>query len=180
MFGRPVTTPKTSNRFKIPTMTIAFVSISSDQLASLDVAPLEALSSFPELFFAGGLAEGFNSVSLVVEGYDADPRELCEIPEVRAYFVHLLERWPYWFFFCSLEDSNLMMMLLSVVPELIVCRRSGLVNFQISGPGLSPLLLRLFAHMNPLCEICGFSESMIMTRTDDVVDYIGEIVRKSL
>lgn len=34
-----------------------------------------------------------------VEGYDDDPRELSEIPEVRAYFRQLTDEWPHWIWF---------------------------------------------------------------------------------
>ncbi len=42
---------------------------------------------------------GRNGVSLSVSGYESDPRELCEIPEVRAYFRKLWDQVPgllYW------------------------------------------------------------------------------------
>lgn len=34
-----------------------------------------------------------------VEGYDDDPRELSEVPEVRAYFRQLTGEWPHWIWF---------------------------------------------------------------------------------
>lgn len=34
-----------------------------------------------------------------VDGYDDDPRELSEIPEVRAYFRKLTDEWPHWVWF---------------------------------------------------------------------------------
>jgi hypothetical protein len=34
-----------------------------------------------------------------VLGYDDDPRELFEIPEVRAWIAAVDAEWPYWFFF---------------------------------------------------------------------------------
>jgi len=45
-----------------------------------------------------------------VSGYDDDPRELYVIPEVRAYFQALSEKWPYWLYFL-IPDPNLYQLL---------------------------------------------------------------------
>lgn len=39
------------------------------------------------------------SLVFQVGGYDADPRELPEIPEVRAFFRRLVAEWPHWLWF---------------------------------------------------------------------------------
>jgi len=46
-------------------------------------------------------------ISLVVDGYNDDPRELFEVPEVRAYIKRLDLAWPYWFFFLSQADESI-------------------------------------------------------------------------
>jgi hypothetical protein len=46
-------------------------------------------------------------ISLVVDGYNDDPRELFEVPEVRAYIKRLDQAWPYWFFFLSQADESI-------------------------------------------------------------------------
>ncbi|NMQ06305.1 hypothetical protein E4Q08_14120 [Candidatus Accumulibacter phosphatis] len=46
-------------------------------------------------------------ISLVVDGYNDDPRELFEIPEVRAYVDRLDREWSYWFFFLSQADESI-------------------------------------------------------------------------
>jgi hypothetical protein len=46
-------------------------------------------------------------ISLVVDGYNDDPRELFEIPEVRAYIKRLDRVWPNWFFFLSQADESI-------------------------------------------------------------------------
>ena len=38
-------------------------------------------------------------VSIGIDGYDNDTRELFEIPEVRTYMAKLDAEWPYWFYF---------------------------------------------------------------------------------
>ncbi|MBV6475224.1 MAG: hypothetical protein MOGDAGHF_00741 [Rhodocyclaceae bacterium] len=46
-------------------------------------------------------------VSLVIDGYNDDPRELFEIAEVRAFIQALDARWPYWYFFLSQADDSI-------------------------------------------------------------------------
>jgi hypothetical protein len=49
-----------------------------------------------------------------VDGYNDDPRELFEIPEVRTFVRELDARWPYWFFFLSKTTDALKMIMLSL------------------------------------------------------------------
>jgi hypothetical protein len=46
-------------------------------------------------------------ISLVVDGYNDDPRELFEVPEVRAYIKRLDQEWRHWFFFLSQADESI-------------------------------------------------------------------------
>ena len=43
---------------------------------------------------------------LAVDGYEMDPRELAEIPEVRHWFKALDAEWPYWAWFASKSDDT--------------------------------------------------------------------------
>jgi hypothetical protein len=38
-------------------------------------------------------------VRLSISGYGSDPRELCQIPEVRAFVKRMDQEFPYWFYF---------------------------------------------------------------------------------
>ena len=63
-------------------------------------------------------------ISLVVDGYNDDPRELFEIPDVRAYIKRLDQEWRYWFFFLSQADESIKLLesclceTLEVVPSV--------------------------------------------------------------
>ena len=51
-----------------------------------------------------------NQMVLVVSGYDDDPRELVDIPEVRAFLAQFSIAWPYWsFFFNQVDDSIILL-----------------------------------------------------------------------
>ena len=41
------------------------------------------------------------SLVFIVCGYDEDPRELAEIPQVRAFFARLVQEWPHWLWFLA-------------------------------------------------------------------------------
>ncbi len=45
-------------------------------------------------------------MSLVVDGYNHDPRELVDIPEVRHLLKRLAAQWPYWGFFLNPVNPN--------------------------------------------------------------------------
>lgn len=57
------------------------------------------------------------SLMLQVRGYDSDSRELCEIPEVRAFFLTLVRQWPHflWFLHRGVGAIGLLMALLCEV-----------------------------------------------------------------
>jgi hypothetical protein len=41
------------------------------------------------------------NVNVCFEGYNSDPRELYQIPEVRTFFSILDQQFPYWFYFIN-------------------------------------------------------------------------------
>lgn len=49
-------------------------------------------------------------MSLVVDGYDEDPRELIDIPQVRNFLREFSMAWPYWGFFFNQIDDSLMIL----------------------------------------------------------------------
>ena len=46
-------------------------------------------------------------MALVIDGYNSDPRELIEIPEVRSLVRDICAAWPYWGFFMNQVDDGL-------------------------------------------------------------------------
>ena len=95
-------------------------------------------------------------ISLVVDGYNDDPRELFEIPEVRSYLARLDQAWPYWFFFLSQADESIKLL------ESCLCDTIEVV------PGVTSIdldqmersLARHFAAMHRLREALGLPEDL--------------------
>ena len=68
------------------------------------------------------LRESQGKVLFAVEGYDNTPEELIEIPEIRRYFRFVFETWPHWLFSGSVFSPNLMVIVLSTLPNVTIVR----------------------------------------------------------
>lgn len=121
------------------------------------------------------LREMMNTMAFGIEGYDADPREVHSIPEVRRFYQEFHTAWPYWLYFCNLDTESLNMM--------VMCRLSSLTALKVDGrPKVaveySPLeLVRLvgtdFGPMNIMCDRAEMPERMIYDRTKAVFEYFN-------
>ena len=115
------------------------------------------------------------SLALIIEGYDDDPREICAIPEVRAFYQQLWQRWPYWLYFCNLDTENLMMMVMCCLDSLDALKVQGQpqVQVQINPLEVVHFISGGFAPMNEMCERAGMSERQIFQRTKAVFEYFN-------
>ena len=114
-----------------------------------------------------------NSVALMIDGYDHDPREIYAIPEIREFYQQIWKRWPYWLFFCNLDTENLMMMVMCWVDSLDALKVKGVAQVKVS---INPLevvqfISGGFVPMNEICERAGMSERQIFDRTKAVFEY---------
>jgi len=50
-------------------------------------------------------------MTLIVAGYNNDPRELVDIPEVRTLLRQLETAWPYWAYFFNQVDDSIKLLL---------------------------------------------------------------------
>lgn len=70
------------------------------------------------------------SVLFSVNGYDGTPQELCEIPEVKDFFLKLVAEWPFWFWFL-VRGHRQVQILMSILCEVVTVARSN-SNFTMS------------------------------------------------
>jgi hypothetical protein len=93
-------------RFRPAVSEPIYLVISREQVNECDISgPLRVLRQLqgnPEKAVAA-----CGRISLVIDGYNNDPRELFEIPEVRRFIKELDAMWPYWFFFLSQADDSI-------------------------------------------------------------------------
>ena len=114
-----------------------------------------------------------NMMTLMIDGYNDDPREIFAIPEVRNFYQQLWKRWPYWLFFCDLGSDNLMMMVMSCVESLDAIKLEGQSQFKVTTTP-SEIVNFIKAGVGPMIELCkraGMSERQISERTKAVLDY---------
>lgn len=94
-------------------------------------------------------------LSLTISGYNTDPRELFEIPEVCRYIRSVDEHWPFWLFFLNQVDESIKVVASCLASSLEVV--PGAVH--IDPAGLERFMERAFSAVNYLFENYGFPES---------------------
>ena len=110
-----------------------------------------------------------------VGGYDDITDELYAIQDVRDFYAALHKQWPYWLFFCNLENESLKM--------ITSCLMQNVAAKAIIGaPGASVALDQLevldfiyagFTPMNEMTERAGLSQLDNWKRTKAIVEYFG-------
>jgi hypothetical protein len=66
-------------------------------------------------------------VTFFFDGWDDDPREVAEIPEIRAYFVALTDKFPYWFHYAEKSGDTVIRVMQLLCTGHYVERKPGLV-----------------------------------------------------
>jgi hypothetical protein len=111
---------------------------------------------------------GRGRVSLMFEGYDDDPRDVYDIPEIRRYAKALDEKFPYWFYFVSLHVQSTLQVL-----ALCLCRVVKVSGF--STPQPDDLKQFLFSHivaLNQLCERFQLDDTVKHQVTDEALAHL--------
>jgi hypothetical protein len=116
-----------------------------------------------------------NNIVLCVDGYDDDPREIHSIPDVRRFYAAFHAAWPYWLYFCNLEQDGLKTMVAACLSTFSAVKVDGRPNV---GVQCDPLELvhfigRDFAPMYLIWERAGMFEDRIEQRTRAVFEYFG-------
>lgn len=136
---------------------------------------------FLEQFGADKLPSGLplkqmmNSMVFVIEGYENDPREIHSIPEIREFYRAFHDAWPFWLYFCNLDQDGLKMMMLCCLESITAIKIDGNPDCAVQSNPIE--LLRIisedFIHMNVMCEQAGMMEQGICDRTKHVMEYFG-------
>lgn len=107
-------------------------------------------------------------ISLMVDGYNDDPRELFEIPKVRAYFKRLDQAWPNWFFFLSQIDESIKLLESCLCDTIEVV--PGVTSLDIDQ--LERALARHFGAMYRLGEELKLPEEMCEEVAEGIISLI--------
>ena len=105
--------------------------------------------------------------------YDADPREIYVIPEVRRFYAAFHQAWPYWLYFANLDTDGLNIMVTCCLNSFTALKVDGQDHCGVEYDSLE--LVRFIAqdlpHMNSLCELAGMSKLEIFSRTRELFQY---------
>lgn len=106
--------------------------------------------------------------SLIIDGYNADPRELFEVPEVRAFIQAIDNQWPYWFFFLSQADDSIKIIESCLCDSIEVI--PGVTSLDLAQMERS--LARHFGALNRLCEALNLPESKNQEISEGIISLI--------
>ncbi len=107
-------------------------------------------------------------MSLVVDGYNDDSRELVDIPEVRRLIQRLADAWPYWGFFLNQVDDSIKIFAACCCGT----RYPGQGAVVIDQASLVSLLTKGFDGMNELFDKHNFPESELEAMSNGLVDLL--------
>ena len=104
-----------------------------------------------------------------VDGYNDDPRELFEIPEVRTFIRDLDSKWPFWFFFLSKATNALKMIMFSL------CRyqRAGGALIRYDPKDVKLFLYRHFDALNQIFDRFDFDKPLNKEMSEAIFDYFS-------
>jgi hypothetical protein len=94
-------------------------------------------------------------LSLMISGFDSDPRELYEISEVCHYLRALDAEWPFWLFFFNQVDESIKVVAMCLASTIEIAPGAA----DIDSEGLKHFLERGFSAVNYLFDTYGFPES---------------------
>ena len=109
-------------------------------------------------------------LTITIAGYDADPRELHQIPEVVSFFRRLSGHWPYWMHFLEKTGNTVGLVFWLLCDVEVVVSGAGGVGFNFKSPdALRDMMLSLFAAQNALYEAHGLGEAANEAMTTKVM-----------
>lgn len=126
----------------------------------------QTLSSLNTLLRQDNCRRFRQRVMFGISGYDDDPRELFEIPEVRRWVIGLDAEWPYWFFFLwPGRRSTLPLIAFCLCPYTVLPQGGKLIEPE----ALAAFQTRAFVAMNGISEWLKDSEQVNVEMSDRIM-----------
>lgn len=108
---------------------------------------------------------------LVFDGYDADPRELYEIPEAVRFFRAVTNAWPLWFHFLERRGPSLGVAMRLLV-DARVAERGPVCRSDLDRDALQAAMMRMFEGMNGLHARLNLLPTHTCRATDAIVQAV--------
>lgn len=145
--------------------------ITKPEILSRDFSRFEEMfTSWPELS-GEKLRERYNSLTLLVDGYNQDGEELYAIAEVRDYFTELHRRWPWWLFFIHHHEANIAVHYLCILQRLESFKHSGatMCATAFDPNELLSIIKEDFCRMNMLFDQANMSDAENEKRSEQIL-----------
>jgi hypothetical protein len=114
------------------------------------------------------------SLIFIVEGYDDDPRELQEIPEVREFFSKLTGHWPHWLWFLNRQLGSIPLLMSLLCKSEIRRDSSGVIGVEILDMNeLQTKLLDLLGRGNAMFACFGITDEQANASVQSALDKLG-------
>jgi hypothetical protein len=154
---------------------VVVAQISRDDIESHNIAPASAALN-RLIDSVDALEKSNGTISLVVSGYDDDPRELHMIPEVCAYFQALDADFPYWFHVCTRMGHTLRMLFMTMADLTPSLSENGTVQYLIENEQLNEFVHRRLDAMDMLHAKFGFDEAESERIGGLVLNYFASLI----
>ena len=109
-------------------------------------------------------------MTLVFDGYNNDPRELVDIPEVRNLLRVLESSWPQWAYFFNQVDDSIKLLLSCVAGSRFLGRGAVEMDAEMVAAALG----RAFGGMNMVFERFGFPEDELEKMSNGLVEVLQQ------
>jgi hypothetical protein len=109
-------------------------------------------------------------MTLVVDGYNHDPRELVDIPEVRTLLRRLDADWPYWAYFFNQVDDSIKLLLSCVAGSQYL----GNGTVEMDAELVAAAMARAFGGMNAVFERFNFPEDELELMSRGFVEVLQQ------
>jgi hypothetical protein len=161
----------TQRRKRLPDADLVIIQAERRNVEEADIRP--TLANLKRLLNADNRRDYFERVEFCVDGYDSDPRELCEIPEIREWMDALDKEFPYWFLFLHRRGQSLGFVTFALCPY-IKMPGGGIFMDPL---GLRSFMMSHFAALNRLVDQGVLSERDNLTISEHVADYYAGQMR---
>lgn len=176
--GRKLKTMSTHNLYAgLIGSKVVVVTITREDIEACNTAP--ALRSLNRLVDSREALEASNgTISLLISGYDDDPRELHLIPEVRTYFQRLDENFPFWFHVCTRIEHTLrlLFMLLADLTPVVHPTDAASTTYYFANDDLHLFISQRMEAMDSLHAKYGFSEEKSQRIGELVLNYFESLI----
>jgi hypothetical protein len=154
---------------------IVYYRFSRDNVVRSDLSRFLSLYAPDRLPAGRRLRAMMNSMVFCIEGYDDDPREIHCIPEVRRFYSAFHEAWPWWLYFCNLDNDVLKITVACCMHTLGTMKQDGQPDISVAFNPIELLgfLKKDFGPLNDMCERAQIFERLVCERTRRLFEYFG-------